>query len=80
MLKADEDEIASLIQAHVNTFSEHNNKLEQHLHSFKTLVGFVVVGFLFEHLFKSVFSRVQVACFLVARLRLLKMQINHLLR
>ena len=29
MLKADEDKFASLIQAHVNTFREYNNKLEQ---------------------------------------------------
>ena len=45
LLKADEDKFASLIQAHVNTFREYNKKLEQQLHSFKTLVGFVVVFF-----------------------------------
>ena len=45
MLKADEDKFVSLLQAHVNTFKEYNNKLEQQLRSFKTLVGFVVVYF-----------------------------------
>ena len=54
LLKADEDKFASLIQVHVNTFREYNKKLEQQLHSFKTLVGFVVF-FLFEHPLMSVF-------------------------
>ena len=55
MLKADEGKFASLIQAHVNTFREYNQKLEQQLNSFKTLVGFVVVFFLFEYPFMPVF-------------------------
>ena len=76
MLKADEDKFASLIQAHVNTFREYNNKLEQQLRSFKTLVGFVVVYFCLKNILSCrFFSRVR-----VLSLRLLKKQMNHLLR
>ena len=75
MLKADEDKLASLIQAHVNTVREYNKKPEQRLRIFKTLVGFVVVYFCLNILSCLFFSRVR-----VLSLRLLKKQMNHLLR